>query len=377
MRKTSRHESRKVIPPLLPRSSPLAGRSGRWFWLRTNVLMSATQSRSVASTRWAGAGGAHGGGDGLVAGLGGLGVAGPQLRPSWSGPGARGRSRCRRRRGCRPAAARAHGGRRSARRSTWWWWAMACSGSAQPSSRKSETTTTRPRRRRRRARVSRASAQGGAGRRRPLGPRTVVEAGQAGHDGEARRRPGCSRSSSSPPGHEELHVVAALERQQAEGGGGGQGDVALLLQRRAEVEAGRAVDHDPGLQLAVGVGGAHLGGQRAGGDVPVDAAGLVAGAVGPHAGRLAAGAAADAEELAAHEAVEAPADEQVEPAQHGGPLRHGARRCIGHAGTLAGIEDGGGGMATMSCWGATRGAVMVLSKRRMRSSVVTLEASAS
>jgi len=48
-----------------------------------------------------------------------------------------------------------------------------------------------------------------------------------------------------------------------------------------------------------------------------------------------------------------------------------------HAGTLAGTDVAGGAIATRSCWGATRGAVIVLSRRRMRSSLVTLEARAS
>ena len=80
---------------------------------------------------------------------------------------------------------------------------------------------------------------------------------------------------------------------------------------------------DPGLELAVGDGVADVGLAEAGGDVPVDAAHVVAGLVGADLAGLAAVARDEAAVVALEQAVEAAGDRQLEAAQHLG--RRGCR----------------------------------------------------
>ena len=72
----------------------------------------------------------------------------------------------------------------------------------------------------------------------------------------------------------------------------------------AEVEAGGAVDDEPGLELAVGDGVAHVRVVGAGGEVPVDAADVVAGLVQAAVAGLGAGAGDETLVVAVEQAVE-------------------------------------------------------------------------
>ena len=133
-------------------------------------------------------------------------------------------------------------------------------------SRKSEITTTSPRRRATRRSMSRAAARsaGGVG---------ASVASGAGYDGELVQpsaagalRPDRGRASAGPVGDVEdrAEPVARPGGEEADGGGGGEREVALLAVGGAEVEAGRAVDDHPGLELAVDDRLAHVRDRRCG-----------------------------------------------------------------------------------------------------------------
>ena len=73
--------------------------------------------------------------------------------------------------------------------------------------------------------------------------------------------------------------VAVAVGQEADGGRRGQHKLAFLGAGRPEVEPGRAVDEQPGLQLPLGDRLADVGLGKSGGDVPVDATDVVTGGV--------------------------------------------------------------------------------------------------
>ena len=137
--------------------------------------------------------------------------------------------------------------------------------------------------------------------------------------------------------------------------------VALEVVGGAEVEAGRQVDGEPGLQLAVGDGLADVRHRGAGGDRPVHPAHVVAGPVLPRLPRLGARPGQQAEVVALQQAVELAGDEQLQLAQDefgprvvefGRQVRVQAARTAGltavpeplHAGVAAaaGDQDAGG-----------------------------------
>ena len=122
------------------------------------------------------------------------------------------------------------------------------------------------------------------------------------------------------PGEHRPEAVAGAGGEEADGRQGDDRQVALLELRGAEVEAGRLVDQDPGLQLAIGDGLADVRLLGAGGDVPVDAAHVVAGLVRPGLAQLAAVAGDQAAVVALQQAVEPAVHGQLEPAQHLGRM---------------------------------------------------------
>ena len=199
----------------------------------------------------------------------------------------------------------------------------------RPAGRRGSRTRRRPGpgRRRSRPRSSRAAARS-APAAGPVAARRVVDTRQRGEDAQARPA-GRNPDEVVATGDDDVRCGCRPQREESEGGDGGQDHVALLLLRRAEVEAGRAVGDDPGLQLAIGVGRADVGRQRTGREVPVDAAGVVTRLVGPGPGRFGPGAAGRGQVVAAHEAVEAAGDVQLEAAQDAPPWRRpvdGGRR---------------------------------------------------
>src|SRR3954470_2525550 len=127
-------------------------------------------------------------------------------------------------------------------------------------------------------------------------------------------------------GDEHAEPVAAAAGQDPERGEGGEHHLPLLPAGRAEVEARGAVDDDEGVQLAVGLGGAHVRLERAGGETPVDAARIVAGFVTSSAGTLGSGADGGRDVVTGQSAVEPPAHLELEPAQGGG-LRQQVGAC--------------------------------------------------
>ena len=93
------------------------------------------------------------------------------------------------------------------------------------------------------------------------------------------------------------------------------GQVALGALGGAELEAGRQVDEQPGLELAVGDRLPDVRCAESGGDVPVDAADVVAGLVEAGLARLAAVAGHEAAVVAVQQPVEAAGDRQLEAPQ--------------------------------------------------------------
>src|SRR5205085_10935595 len=81
------------------------------------------------------------------------------------------------------------------------------------------------------------------------------------------------------PRRKDAEAVATADGERPERRDGAEDDVALLAERGAEVQAGRAVGDDPCLQLAVGLGLAHPYARGACAEVPVDEASVVTGLV--------------------------------------------------------------------------------------------------
>ena len=255
--------------------------------------------------------------------------------------------------------------------------------------RKSEMTTARPRRR--------ASPTPGVDGRRPGRHRArrrrraaVEHAVQEGHAGvrptAAGRDRVVSRCPSAVSAPKRLPVRAVRKPTAAVAA---SGEVALLAVGGAEVEAGASGRRsDPGLELAVGDGLADVGVLGAGGDVPVDAADVVAGLVGPGLAGLGAVAGDEAAVVALEHAVEAAGDVELEAAQHlggGRPRdRRGRRVCAGRRLIAARRSALGGRVGrpaaswpgsgrSGSCEGAIRGAGTVdRSRARIWSAVEAL-----
>ncbi len=140
-----------------------------------------------------------------------------------------------------------------------------------------------------------------------------------------------------------------------------QREVALFDLGGAEVEAGRLVDADPRLELAIGDRFADVRLLGAGRDVPVDAPHVVTGLICPRLAELAAVARYEAAVVTLQQAVELARDAQLEAAQHlaRGLDRHAVRQ-------LSPASTRGLSMCcarTGSCDGEMRGAGTVDSTR--------------
>ena len=169
--------------------------------------------------------------------------------------------------------------------------------------------------------------QVGPGVRGAGGTRRVVQSRQRGqHPDPARREREADQLVAARHHHGE--AVAAPDGEEAERRHHRQHHLAFLTLGGAEVQAGRAISHDPGLELAVGLGGAHIGGKRPGRQAPVDAPGIVAGLIGLGAGGFGAWSGDEAQVLAAQYAVETAGHIEFQPAQH--------RRLAGHLGRWRG-----------------------------------------
>jgi hypothetical protein len=125
---------------------------------------------------------------------------------------------------------------------------------------------------------------------------------------------GNGRDLVAPEDHG-AHAVATAPGQEADAGCRGQDEVTLLAAGGSEVQPGRPVDQHPRLELAVGDGLADVGRLHAGGDVPVDAAHVVAGFVGPGLAELGPTARDQAHEVAVEHAVELARHVQGQAAQ--------------------------------------------------------------
>src|SRR5690606_16817592 len=109
--------------------------------------------------------------------------------------------------------------------------------------------------------------------------------------------------------------VAAPAGEEPDTGRGGQCQVPLLAGRGSEVEAGRAVDDQPRLELTIRDRLADVGVLHPGGDVPVDAADVVAGAVGAGLAGFGAPAGDQAQEVAVEHPVELAVHVEGQPAE--------------------------------------------------------------
>ncbi len=162
--------------------------------------------------------------------------------------------------------------------------------------------------------LGQGGGQVGARPRARFPPGAVVQPRQHRHDGPAAAT-GRHPNQAVAAGHQHPEAVSGPGAEEPEGGHRGQRHLSFLPLGGAEVEAGGAVHHDPRLQLPVGVGGADVGGEDPGGQVPVDAPGVVTGAVGPGARGFGPGADGDGVVVAAHQAVQAAGDVQLQAAQ--------------------------------------------------------------
>lgn len=123
--------------------------------------------------------------------------------------------------------------------------------------------------------------------------------------------------------------VARACGEEADPGGGGQRQVPLFPGVGAKVEAGGEVDAQPRFQLAVGDRLADVGRLHAGGDVPVDASGVVPGRIDAGLARLGAVPGNQSAVLTVEDAIETSVDVELQSPQHllGAGGRRVARRC--------------------------------------------------
>jgi hypothetical protein len=183
-------------------------------------------------------------------------------------------------------------------------------------------------------------------------------------------------------GDDRADTVAAATGEVHDRGDRGHHEVTLLARGGAEVQARGQVDHDPGLELAVGDGLADVRHGRARGDGPVHAAHVVTRLVGAGLPRFGTGAGHQAEVVALQEPVEPAAHVQLEqphPVLHPIPLKD--RRRPGRPLLLAThlpATPTGGGWTPPDCGRAeTCGNGTVCSTREMMWSIGTPSASAS
>ena len=231
------------------------------------------------------------------------------------------------------------GSRISTARSPWRAATGASSGSQSRGPRKSDTSATRPPRVPVPARNRRAADRRGID---PVARPVHVGGGGAQHREEARA-PAARRDAARLGGAEgeDAEAVAALRGQVAQGERDALGHVGLAPVRGAEGHRRRLVEHEPGGQRALRHVHAHVRDHRAGGDVPVDPAHVVAGLVGADLGELRAAAQLVGAELAGDQAPDPPPDREVEGAQQRlgvgpGPGRAGVRVAVRGVGARVG-----------------------------------------
>ena len=207
--------------------------------------------------------------------------------------------------------------------------ARAAAGPTPPGARKSETTTTRPRRRVAAARRRSGAGEVGGARVVVLGRRAAarcssawrwarpVRAGTRRRPARPRARPrrcGCRCAAVRKP----TAAMAASARSRFS-------QSAVPKSRLAERSASTHVSSSRSAIVW-----RMWGSTRAGGDVPVDAADVVAGLVRPGLARLGAVAGHEPAVVALQQAVEAAGDGQLEAAQHLRRRAGGdARRAVG------------------------------------------------
>src|SRR5947209_1055277 len=128
-------------------------------------------------------------------------------------------------------------------------------------------------------------------------------------------------------GDEHAEAVAAAAGEHAEGCQRCENYLALLPTGGAEVEAGRAVDDDEGVQLAVGLRRADVRLERTGREAPVDAARVVTRFVAACTRPLGTGADRSRDVVAGESAVETAAHLELQPAQRSRLRQQVGRAC--------------------------------------------------
>ena len=182
--------------------------------------------------------------------------------------------------------------------------------------------------------------------------------------------------------HDGTDAVRSAQGQEPDRAHRDEREVSLLALRGAEVEAGRPVDDDPRLELAVGDRVAHVRDVGAGGEVPVDAPDVVTDDVLASFARLGARCRDEPEVVALEQPVEAAVHLELEEPQRGFRPGERGRRCEGHAERSSSVSSTGtaatAAVGDASNWrGATLGITTVASTRRAMSSASTPSASAS
>ena len=202
-------------------------------------------------------------------------------------------------------------------------------GASGRAPRKSETTTARPRRRAITASRRMPSAEGRSCPARGAG--AVTSRWSRAIRWSLPPRAGTVTVAARGEQHG-ADAVAGAGGEEADGGGGRRWRGRASRSRRCRSRGratGRPATHVSSSRSAIV--SRTWGSLEAGGDVPVDAADVVAGLVAAGLAELGAVPGHEAQVLAVQQAVEAPADSEVEAAQH---LVRGLRRMRG--GTLAG-----------------------------------------
>ena len=177
-------------------------------------------------------------------------------------------------------------------------------------------TTTRPRRRASFAAVRSAVRRSPAGGRACVGARHRVDLVQ---QREHRFATGSRRDEERAvvAEHEGADAVARPAGEEADRSDHRERKVALLELRGAEVEAGRTVDHDPRLELAVGDGVADVRDHRARGDRPVHSPDVVTHLVLTALTRLGTGRGHEPEMIALEQTVETAEHVELEAPERG------------------------------------------------------------
>ena len=143
------------------------------------------------------------------------------------------------------------------------------------------------------------------------------------------RRSAATRRSVGATERHDPEPVAALGGEVADGDRDALGDVGLAPQRGPERHRRRDVEHEPRGERPLRDVDADVRDRGAGRDVPVDPADVVAGLIRTDLRQLEPAAQVVGAELAGDEAVDAPADRQVERAEQRDRGRAGTRRLLG------------------------------------------------